>query len=872
MGNAVRKAQLLGAVLAASGAWLSPAAADYEVILATDTDPGTAGQLRYGLENASGTLFFSQTAFPPGTATAIVLAADLVLSADNLVVDGFYSGQGSGDVVIDGDGYRCLAIDGDGNTVRGLTLTGGSVGAEISGSYNRFGEEGFPNQVVDNETSGVLVSGGDDNSIEGNYIGLTSSGAASGNGGDGIRIEGGSGATVGGAGTGRNVVAANGGYGISVNRGGAGAVRTGIRNNYIGTDPTGAAALANGLGGVSVWSAAETVVGGDSAAGEGNLVSGHGSAAGIWFNACTGAGNGVWGNLVGTDASGLLSVPNREGLLLTDSSGIEVGAPGGYLNVFSGNSFCGIRLTQQVASPPATVDNLLRSNLVGLGADGVSAVANGQGRDGDAGIVIEGGAGGNQVGDTGSGEGNLVGENLGDGILLDDSGNNVLRGNLLGTDGAGAALGNLFSGVRLRSGAAGNLLEENTAAFNGQSGERDGVRIEGSGSTSDLVSRNSTYDNAGLGIRLLDGANQGVGPPAIVEVTWTSPSSARVAGTRSLGCGVEVYRADVSGSGPGEGMLYLGSAPLAVSTVWTVETAAGISEGDWLTAVQFTSLSSTSEFCENRLFAPESPTPSPTAVPTASPSPSPTVSPTPSPTISPVPTATPPPTPTPRPAEELYSFPLDTDPGWTVESDWAFGVPAGWGGGTDPINQGYPDPNSGHTGANVYGYNLEGNYPNDMPEYFLTTGPIDCSAATQIKLVFWRWLNVEAATHDYARIEYTTDGEEWVRIYQNLPPPINTTDSAWTVMTYQVQAAGYQPQVRFRWGMGPSDNIRTFSGWNIDDIEIWGVPQATRTPPPTATPTPSATPTSAPTATPPPGAPPTPSPVTKPPAAQPLRV
>ena len=53
--------------------------------------------------------------------------------------------------------------------------------------------------------------------------------------------------------------------------------------------------------------------------------------------------------------------------------------------------------------------------------------------------------------------------------------------------------------------------------------------------------------------------------------------------------------------------------------------------------------------------------------------------------------------------------------------DARFGQPTGGGG-----QNGYPDPTSGHTGANVYGYNLAGDYANNMPVYALTTDALNC--------------------------------------------------------------------------------------------------------------------------------------------------
>ena len=43
-------------------------------------------------------------------------------------------------------------------------------------------------------------------------------------------------------------------------------------------------------------------------------------------------------------------------------------------------------------------------------------------------------------------------------------------------------------------------------------------------------------------------------------------------------------------------------------------------------------------------------------------------------------------------------------------------------------------------------------------------------------------------------------------------------------LTYDLtaQAAGHA-DVRIRWTMGPTDSMWTYCGWNIDDVEIWGV-------------------------------------------------
>ncbi len=177
-----------------------------------------------------------------------------------------------------------------------------------------------------------------------------------------------------------------------------------------------------------------------------------------------------------------------------------------------------------------------------------------------------------------------------------------------------------------------------------------------------------------------------------------------------------------------------------------------------------------------------------------------------------------------RPLEVFQSFPMDVNPGWTVQGQWAFGQPTG--GGTH--NR---DPNSGYTGLNVYGYNLNGDYPNNMAgPLYLTTTAIDCTNAADTQLRFRRWLGVEGSSFDGANIQASNDGVNWTTIWQNGPTAIN--EAAWSLQTYSLAAvADGQPTVYVRWGMGPTDATNTYPGWNIDDVEFlardtslcWGV-------------------------------------------------
>jgi hypothetical protein len=169
----------------------------------------------------------------------------------------------------------------------------------------------------------------------------------------------------------------------------------------------------------------------------------------------------------------------------------------------------------------------------------------------------------------------------------------------------------------------------------------------------------------------------------------------------------------------------------------------------------------------------------------------------------------------PPPLELVYSYALDSDPGWSTEGQWAFGQPTG--GGSH-----YGDPTSAHTGDNVYGYNLSGDYSNNMPVYYLTTTAIDCHDVLATELRFWRWLGVERSPFDNATVEVSADGGNWTPVWAN--PTTTVSDASWNQMSLDIFAvADGESTVYVRWSMGPTDHFTTYPGWNIDDVEIWGV-------------------------------------------------
>jgi hypothetical protein len=160
----------------------------------------------------------------------------------------------------------------------------------------------------------------------------------------------------------------------------------------------------------------------------------------------------------------------------------------------------------------------------------------------------------------------------------------------------------------------------------------------------------------------------------------------------------------------------------------------------------------------------------------------------------------------------VHTFTLDADPGWACDGMWAWGQPTGGGSWNG-------DPTSGHTGTCVYGYNLDGDYENDLLPEYLTSPAINCSQMSDTELHFARWLAVEAV--DTAAIEASTDGMNWTTVWVNTH---TISDASWQLMSYDISAiADGQPTVYVRWVMGPTDGGFTMAGWNIDDVEVWGI-------------------------------------------------
>lgn len=399
------------------------------------------------------------------------------VSGSPLSSDGIFDSGGSGNV-IEGN-YIGVSADGTialGNFGRGIEKDNGS-------------NETITNNVISaNADDGIFLFTTNGNTVQGNYIGISADGTtAMGNGLDGILLNLSTNNLIGGSSSGQgNVISGNLQSGIDL---ALSSVAT-IQGNYIGTDATGSYALANPIG--IVTSGATTTIGGDSTAGEGNLISGNGigiEARGTTF---------IYGNLIGTDATGTSAVANTTGITFTTPISVTIGGTGtGQRNIISGNS-TGISFS----AGSATIQN----NIIGLQIDGSSLLGNTV-----AGINISSSST-STIGGTSAAERNIISGN-GIGIIL-SAGTQTVEGNYIGTDSSGTLnRGNTGDGIDI-NGGTNHVINSNVISGNNGNGIKlnggDGTMIQDNriGTTADGV---NALGNALNGILINSGDNIQIG-------------------------------------------------------------------------------------------------------------------------------------------------------------------------------------------------------------------------------------------------------------------------------------------------------------------------------------------------------------------------
>ncbi|MEQ1861587.1 MAG: hypothetical protein ABMA13_16825, partial [Chthoniobacteraceae bacterium] len=283
-----------------------------------------------------------------------------------------------------------------------------------------------------------------------------------------------------------------------------------VVGNFIGTDVSGTADFGNASSQVFVGLFSGTDVftgnriGGPNPA-DRNILSG--GARGVSFTDSS-FGTVIQGNLIGTDRSGNVAIPNIIGVSGYGFDTMIGGSTPGAGNVISGNSDWGMNLSGE--------NTTIQGNIVGLNATGTAPLPNQR-----SGINFSNNAVTALVGGVNPGEGNIISGNEDEGIEIgsnfgDFPGDDItVLGNKIGTDATGTLnLGNGGPGIGVYGTNAAliggpNPGEGNVIVFNGGpgvlmrevAGPITGVRISG----------NSIHSNTGLGIDLQGGVENSFG-------------------------------------------------------------------------------------------------------------------------------------------------------------------------------------------------------------------------------------------------------------------------------------------------------------------------------------------------------------------------
>ncbi len=418
----------------------------------------------------------------------------------NIDVGIVISGTGTSTTVVQGNyiGIDAAGTSAVANHDDGVWIGGGATNTTIGGTT-----AGARNIISGNLFDGVQIHdvGTSSNVVQGNYIGTDVTGlVALANGDTGISMSGGAtGNTIGGTTNAhRNVISGNTAEGVHIT--GSGTDSNTVSANYIGTDSTGAAVLGNGVDGVRISASASSNIIGGTTAGERNIISGN-ADDGIQVS---GTGNVIQGNYIGTDAMGTMDFGNGdEGIELTSATNTIIGGlVVGARNVIAGNTSAGIR-------DESSSGTIIKGNYIGVDVTGTATLAN------SFGIQSWTGSANGVIGGSGANEGNVIGGNTNQGIILYSSSGYTIQGNYIGTDSTGTLdLGNSQNGIYL-SGGSNHLIggtgagEGNVIAFN----DIDGIALS-STSTGNTILGNQIHSNDGLGIDLGGGTEDAAGVTA----------------------------------------------------------------------------------------------------------------------------------------------------------------------------------------------------------------------------------------------------------------------------------------------------------------------------------------------------------------------
>ncbi|MFM8327932.1 MAG: beta strand repeat-containing protein, partial [Pirellulaceae bacterium] len=328
----------------------------------------------------------------------------------------------------------------------------------------------FERNVISNNQQDGLVVVESSSSIRGNYIGTNPTGtAAMPNGGSGVVLSVGYNNLIS-----RNVISGNGEDGLAIDQ----SESVTVQGNLIGTSADGLSPLPNVGHSLAVYQCDDLLIGSPSLA-DRNVIA-YGNKSGILVVDGGSMGSRIQGNYIGLNASGLTDAGNaRYGIEVIDSPAITIGGSvSGEGNLISGNDLGGIAMVGT-----STLYGAIHGNWIGLDKSGLAAIPNESfgifvGAGSLIGAPLLGAARGTLIGSSSPEGRNIISGNNGPGIWFGGagSGGNTVAGNWIGTNVLGLGSVPNTHGVLLSHGSDGNLIggsfagNRNVISGNSQSG------------------------------------------------------------------------------------------------------------------------------------------------------------------------------------------------------------------------------------------------------------------------------------------------------------------------------------------------------------------------------------------------------------------
>lgn len=300
-----------------------------------------------------------------------------------------------------------------------------------------------------------------------------------------------------------------------------------IRSNRIGIDAADVSG-ANGIGVHLINSNNNTIGGANTTGSEFHNIISYNNGDGILLDASD--DNHVYGNFIGMRNDGIGTAPNVDGIVLINNSSFNLigtsSSNSNESNVISGNSGHGIILDN-------STDNDIFLNMIGTDLGGGSPLA-----AQNIGILLTNGSQNNQIGGIDVFEGNIIKGNITNGIIIEQSPNNNVEGNVIGGSGIqqfgititgvsstnnviGAApiytygnviVGNASSGIEIVADAFNNTITQNYIGIDPTTNSASGVMTQPVGVYihSDAGDNNNVGLNANMSGNLISGNDVGV--------------------------------------------------------------------------------------------------------------------------------------------------------------------------------------------------------------------------------------------------------------------------------------------------------------------------------------------------------------------------